>query len=328
MRFSKRFYAALLLLLCAIGAAIVSVLGGAKTTVDASTFGVFVGSSPCNETIGKLLQIPAHETPDLLEWNIVLRQDPQTHEPTKYVLHCKYGRTVQGKPGLPENSKSLVREASWNIRNDKISNQEAKVFDLSESISLYQLSDGVLQILNPDQTLMVGTGGWSYTLNRSDRAEPPVDQISFAFQPEMSYPISQRAEGPDVFAVFEGRTPCQGIARTLRIPMNSGTTKAKWRVTLFQNNASHEPTTYKAEGSLFSEGAREGHWQVVSKNAGTYNRTLYRLEFPKKPPILLEKGDDNVLFFLDQDEQPLVGNAEFSYTLNRKSDAIGIKVIR
>ena len=29
------------------------------------------------------------------------------------------------------------------------------------------------------------------------------------------------------------------------------------------------------------------------------------------------KGGDNVLFFLDQNRTPLIGHAEFSYTLNR-----------
>lgn len=31
------------------------------------------------------------------------------------------------------------------------------------------------------------------------------------------------------------------------------------------------------------------------------------------------KGDDNVLFFLDKDRNLLVGNSDFSYTLNRKN---------
>jgi hypothetical protein len=33
--------------------------------------------------------------------------------------------------------------------------------------------------------------------------------------------------------------------------------------------------------------------------------------------LLLFKGDDNVLFFLDGQQRLLIGNADFSYTLNR-----------
>jgi hypothetical protein len=35
--------------------------------------------------------------------------------------------------------------------------------------------------------------------------------------------------------------------------------------------------------------------------------------------LYLLKGDNNVLFFLDQKEQLLVGNLYFSYTLNRRA---------
>jgi hypothetical protein len=46
---------------------------------------------------------------------------------------------------------------------------------------------------------------------------------------------------------------------------------------------------------------------------------IYRLEPAKGHALLhLLKGDDNVLFFLDKKQKPLVGHAEFSYTLNRR----------
>jgi hypothetical protein len=37
--------------------------------------------------------------------------------------------------------------------------------------------------------------------------------------------------------------------------------------------------------------------------------------------ILLLKGDDDVLFFLDQSRKLLVGHAEYSQTLNRRRQA-------
>jgi hypothetical protein len=37
--------------------------------------------------------------------------------------------------------------------------------------------------------------------------------------------------------------------------------------------------------------------------------------------LYLLKGDDNVLFFLGQDRRALVGNIDFSYTLNRHDAA-------
>jgi len=34
--------------------------------------------------------------------------------------------------------------------------------------------------------------------------------------------------------------------------------------------------------------------------------------------LLLMKGDDHVLFFMDRNLQPLTAHADFSYTLNRR----------
>jgi len=38
---------------------------------------------------------------------------------------------------------------------------------------------------------------------------------------------------------------------------------------------------------------------------------------PTEAALLLLKADDNILFFLNQNREPMVGHADFSYTLNR-----------
>ena len=46
---------------------------------------------------------------------------------------------------------------------------------------------------------------------------------------------------------------------------------------------------------------------------------MYQLEpSPGEAGLQLLEGDANVLFFLDADRRPMVGHAEFSYTLNRR----------
>jgi hypothetical protein len=48
------------------------------------------------------------------------------------------------------------------------------------------------------------------------------------------------------------------------------------------------------------------------------NATVYQLSPTEtQPALLLLKGDDNVLYFLDQNRGLLVGHADFSYALNR-----------
>jgi hypothetical protein len=186
------------------------------------------------------------------------------------------------------------------------------------SLSFVKVGDHLLHLLNPDASLAVGTGGESYTLNLASHTETPGDRDQVNNAPEISYKISPMATGPTVFGVFEGRTPCQGISRELKKEAHPGCIKSKWRVTLYKNPETSVPTTCKVEGSLFREGAREGTWSIARGAAMDANATVYQLNAtPTQPTLLLLKGDDNVLFFLNQNRELLVGHAEFSYTLNR-----------
>lgn len=59
-----------------------------------------------------------------------------------------------------------------------------------------------------------------------------------------------------------------------------------------------------------------GRWQIVTERDG---RIIYRVYSDKWTRSLsLLKGDDNILFFIDADWRLLVGNEDFSYTLNRR----------
>lgn len=128
------------------------------------------------------------------------------------------------------------------------------------------------------------------------------------------------ATGPTVFGVFEGRSPCHGIARELKLPQYAGCMKVKWCVTLYRNPETSAPTTYKVEGTLHRQNAREGTWSIIQGTKTDPNATVYQLNPTQtEAALFLLKADDNVLLFLNQDREPLVGNANFSYTLNRVS---------
>ena len=187
------------------------------------------------------------------------------------------------------------------------------------SLALLTVGDNLLQVLNPDGNLKVGHGGESYTLNRASRAEMPVDRELAMTAPDMSYRISPLATGAAVFGVFEGRTPCQGIAHDLSIPCPASCMKAKWRVTLYRAVGETATARYKIEGTLFRASPREGNWKMVRGAAVDPDVTVYQLgaDQPNSRALFLMKGDDNVLFFLNQSRELLTGHHEFSYTLNR-----------
>jgi hypothetical protein len=309
-----------------------SVLGGMSRAAERgdaaseSVFGQFVGSSPCGESIRQLLRIPADADSDLIQWKLTLRQDPKTKAPAGYKLHCDHGKTVPGTPGLSGARTAVRREGHWKISKGTKSATDAVVYELDGAVALVKVAHDILHVMNPDRSLMVGNGGWSYTLNRAESAEKPGDPDLPT--PSLSYTISPAATGPTVFGIFEGRSPCLGIARELKLAEDAGGIKAKWRVTLYHNPVTLAPTTYKVEGSLHRKGAREGKWTIQRGNDADRNAIVYCLAPPSESaaPLYLLKGDDNVLFFLNQKRNPLVGHADFSYTLNRRSaDAAAAK---
>lgn len=121
-----------------------------------------------------------------------------------------------------------------------------------------------------------------------------------------------------VAGTFEGRSPCQELAKELSLPMPADCFKLKWYLTLYQEAATHEPTTYVLEGTPYRKAPLHGKWSIVTITKDHKNTIIYKLD-TNKPGVslLLQKGDDNVLFFLDRNKDLLVGNADFSYTLNR-----------
>ncbi len=286
----------------------------------AVTAGVFVGSSPCGERMRAFFQIPSGDS-DPLCWNLTLHRDPKTLVPAGYQLECAYvpasATSIAAKKAI-----TVKREGTWTIAKGTRTNPGAVVIELDKALSLLQVSDNVLHFLESDRTLMVGDGGYSYTLNRLEAAETPGDLALALARPSVSYTNSPLSQGPSVFGVFEGRSPCRGIARELRRPDDAGCIKVKWRITLYQDPETKIPTRYKVEGTLYRGQTREGKWSILRGAHADPDAMIYRLDATSTEPRLdLLKGDNDVLFFLNQDGRPLVGHGDFSYTLNRRSAA-------
>ena len=125
-------------------------------------------------------------------------------------------------------------------------------------------------------------------------------------------------EGPDVWGTFDGRVPCQEMAKAWGLEVTSNCEKLKWLFTFFYDPKTHKPTSYKQSGSLYRGKSREGKWTFVKGIPTDPEATVIQLDpdDPKKSVYLL-KGDDNVLFLLDQNKNLLVGDSYLSYTFNR-----------
>ncbi|QIP15744.1 hypothetical protein G8759_25475 [Spirosoma aureum] len=126
------------------------------------------------------------------------------------------------------------------------------------------------------------------------------------------------ASGPEVVGVFGGRFPCSEIAKDWKISVSPECWKVKWGLTLYQDPTTHQPTTYRLLGTLNRSAAREGKWAIVHGIKTDPNAIVYQLDSDKpEVSIYLLKGDDDVLFILDQERRFRVGDENLSYTLNR-----------
>ncbi|HJP62940.1 MAG TPA: hypothetical protein VJ844_05830 [Mucilaginibacter sp.] len=124
--------------------------------------------------------------------------------------------------------------------------------------------------------------------------------------------------GPAVYGVFDGRSPCQEIAKEIHVETIPECTKIKWRLILFQDSATHQPTYYQLEGFVFRHPVKTGKWAAVRGTKNDPDALVFELDPDKAEGFMfLMKADDNVLFLLDRNRQLMVGNENFSYILYR-----------
>jgi len=155
--------------------------------------------------------------------------------------------------------------------------------------------------------MLVGTGGYSYALNMTTPVK--TDQFNLQSNPTaVKYAMA-----------FQGRTPCQELSRLMGLDKSSACDKMKWYIILYTDSLTGKPSYYLKGGRQYrKETMNRDIWEIIQGRDG---RVIYKLYFEKKTfAVYLVKADDNVLFFTDSDGNLLVGNENFSYTLNRTID--------
>jgi hypothetical protein len=220
--------------------------------------------------------------------------------------------TAPNFPGIRRDRKDVERRGTWIAAKGTKWNGSEDVIDLN-GLAFVRVGPSILHILTADRSLMTGNGSASFSLNRTDAAEPAVDpSLPSMTGPGGSYTLSPLSTGPSVYGVFEGRTPCQGVALELARTVAPGCPKLKFRLTLLQDPATHRPTTFKLEGTLYRSDREEGPWRISDKGVVT-------LEGPNRTTLIsLLRVSDDAVMFLDRSGRLLVGNALFSYTLERR----------
>jgi hypothetical protein len=142
--------------------------------------------------------------------------------------------------------------------------------------------------------------------------------LSFTMPLALTAAVAQSR--PSVLGVFEGRTPCGRIAVEFTGFPGAGCEKIKWRLTLYQDSVTGRPATFRYQGTRTT---REGTWALSRGTPSDPGATVVRLT-PAAPhhAIAFQKVDD-VLLLLDGTGKAVVGDASWSYTLNRVDPPAG-----
>ena len=121
-----------------------------------------------------------------------------------------------------------------------------------------------------------------------------------------------------LIGMFDGRTPCQELAAQLKQETTPECIKIKWRLKLYRDQADEHTGTFTLLGFTFrDENKLNGRWNLIKGTASNPDALVYELVVPGRGNLLLQKINDDMLYFLDQQKNLMVGNYDFSYVLSR-----------
>lgn len=267
---------------------------------------VLIGSTPGDAEIKSLLVIAADKAVDFIRWDLSF--DPSGNE---YILNINFGEGQPNTSGFKGDGEKRAILGRYSVAK----NLERKVYTFSSPqlagpISLVEISDNVFHFLTSTNRLMVGNGGWSYTLSRKERVSvgaPSLTTLATALLDDRS---------PEV--IFDGRTPCVDLGRA-DLQLGSECRKLKWKLTLYRNPNTGRPTAYRLQSTMNRPRAIEGKWTLINGMHANPRALILQLDPDKADAsISFLVGDDNVIFLLKKDHQLLAGNGDFAFTLNRR----------
>lgn len=247
----------------------------------------YVGSTPADRDVRVFLGISLTDSIDFIRWKVMINDN-------HYSLDCQYGISKGGTPGFI-NEKKVVFAGSLAKQDIYLQLKHGhNVF------YLLHVNNNLLHLLDKHKNFLIGDGGYSYVLNNT----LPVKSSGFSF-PLKPVP-------PQPLMAYQGRTPCQGLSD------NPACEKMKWYILLFTDPQTKKPTYFLEGGRQYKKASMsKGKWDIIEKNG----RTIYRLLSEKWPnPMYLLRSTDAILFITDAEGNLLVGDKNFSYTLNRTID--------
>ena len=261
-----------------------------------------IGSTPGDDAIKKMLLIQPNAVIDFIRWDLQFNSDQS------FTLAIQYGENQPNTLGFKQGGIQTKIEGKYQI---SATEHWQEIYTLKSTdgqvvLNLAAINVNIFHILDNQNQLLVGNAGWSYTLNRKLIQPDGVTKFK-----------SCGTQSAEAKLVFEGRTPCQEFT-ILHPEMKASPDcfKIKWRLILNRDAKTGLPASCITRNIVDNQ-PRDvvGTWDLLTTPKGS----IYQLNLPGlQDPILLMEADKNILYFLDDKQNLLIGNKDFSFTLNRK----------
>lgn len=266
---------------------------------------ILTGSTPGDDEVKAMLHIPVTTLVDFIRWDMELNADKS------FVLNVQYGESQPNTLGFKKDGERKLISGTYSITKSNAFNEvyHLKSPALSAELLVAKLTNNIFHLLSSHQQLMVGNGGWSYSLNRKT---PVADnKISLA---------NFNKDEKQLQRVYEGRTPCQEMSGQ-HPEMNAASScfKIKWKLVLYRDSINYQPTTCTIRNIVDNQPRDvSGKWEIIKGITSSPEAIVYKIMVGNlADPILFLAADNNILLFLDKDKSPLIGNNDFSFTMNK-----------
>jgi hypothetical protein len=267
----------------------------------------FTASTPCDAALKMHLGLDTSTAIDFIRWQ--LSTAPQQAEAGQFELKINYGLVQNNTSGFINGGHHRLYDGQYAIRTDA----QGPVLHLQAQglkLQLRQIHPDLLLFLDEGGAVKIGNGGWSYCLNR----QPDLPALT-----DFSEKIPQFSlfENGQLQATFDGRTPCREISDALDLGLPRSCIKLKWRIIFQQHQAHAQAGTFVLKRIFRQAEQTSGKWSLENQSGNS----VIKMQFDgmDKTLHLLQIGE-GVLIFSDQQGQPYVGNADFSFGLNRKGE--------
>lgn len=267
---------------------------------------VFVGCTPADSLIKSQLGITVETKVDFIRWDLKFDKS------NTFVLNIKFGESQPNTLGFKAGGQSKNFQGTYIVSK----NRHTEYFHLEATqlkVSMVRLNNNLFHLLTPQNQLMVGNGGWSYTLNNKN---PTKNGSNLPILTTSDNSLNDKS----IQVIYDGRTPCQDFAAEHQMNVSQSCFKLKWKLILNRDSMSHNPTTYTIR-KIVDNIPRDvtGTWTIIKGIESNPGAIIYLLD-PDKPnqAISLYVADENILFFMRKNKNLFIGNDNFSFTLNKR----------